>query len=153
MSTYSRSRRARLRDFQRRLRHESSTESHNGFRYISIHPLADDLETLDRLGLRPSDCTSVDCWWEVGNGVALLEVRALATSARAKPHCRAICWGSPPSLRLRAFVQEPEITSQVLTDVMDQIKRAGVPGRGFCRGRHRRSMMVCNLHSPSPRSR
>jgi hypothetical protein len=44
-----------------------------GWRYIPIHPFADDTDDRSGLGLAPQDCWSVDAWWGIGGDAALVQ--------------------------------------------------------------------------------
>ena len=53
-----------------------------GWRYIPIHPFADEDAVLRSLGLSPDACTSVDAWWEIDDDATLLQTR---TASRDDP--------------------------------------------------------------------
>lgn len=157
MSHDSRNRRLRARDFAQRARFSpSDVESYGNWQYIRVHPLADESELLSRIGVRPADCFVADAWLYTGNDLLLLEVCSLTAhepNRLASPGCTAHWWGDPPYMRIHANVAESEITSHVLRTVMAAIARTGVPGRRFCRGRHRKRMRLCNLPSPTAPAR
>lgn len=73
-----RGQKARIDDFERRARlAPASVEVHpNGWRYIGIHPFANDTELLRRIGVEPSDCIAVDAWCQFDDDVSFVEVRA-----------------------------------------------------------------------------
>jgi hypothetical protein len=73
-----RGRKMRLDDFERRARlAPTSVDVHpNGWRYMGIHPFADDTELLRRIGVEPSDCIAVDAWCQFGDDVCFVEVHA-----------------------------------------------------------------------------
>jgi len=77
MSRFSKDSKYRLRDFSRRKRYSPnsvyvhSTLEHE---YIPIHPFSDERDILSELELSPSECRSVDAWWNMGEDVCLLSV-------------------------------------------------------------------------------
>jgi hypothetical protein len=44
------------------------------FAYVTIHPLADETEVLDRLNMKPEQCTSCDSWWAIEDFMPLVEI-------------------------------------------------------------------------------
>lgn len=48
----------------------------SGWRYIAIHPFADDHDLLARLGWPAEQCLSVDAYWEHAGDVYLLQMHA-----------------------------------------------------------------------------
>jgi hypothetical protein len=48
----------------------------SNFAYVTIHPLADDAETLQRLNISPDDCTACDLYWALGHEIAFVGVGA-----------------------------------------------------------------------------
>jgi hypothetical protein len=50
------------------------THVNNGWRYIAVHPFADDHELLSRLNWPPERCVSVDAYWECAGDVHFLQV-------------------------------------------------------------------------------
>ena len=78
---------ARLAEFESRACYAPDqvlTHLDQGWRYIAIHPFADDLELLKRLDLSPDRCMSVDAYWECASDIYFLQVEAVSTSDRAR---------------------------------------------------------------------
>jgi hypothetical protein len=77
--------RRRIADFEKRaaavpahvLRHHE-----HGWRYIGIHPFADDYELLQRIDWPSDKCRSVDAYWMVHGDVHLLQVDAEGQALR-----------------------------------------------------------------------
>jgi hypothetical protein len=70
---------ARLADFESRARHAPEDvlrHGQRGWRYIAVHPFADDRRLLERLGWPAERCRSVDAYWECGGDVYLVQVEA-----------------------------------------------------------------------------
>ena len=44
-----------------------------GWRYIPIHPFSGEHDILTRLQISPTDCWSVDAWWEIGGDATLIQ--------------------------------------------------------------------------------
>ena len=67
---------ARVDDFQARVDYSPDSvychRAHN-WRYIPIHPFADEPEILERLEISPAACYSVDAYWEIQGDVVFLE--------------------------------------------------------------------------------
>ena len=45
----------------------------HGWRYIPIHPFSDEYDVLTRLQMSPTDCRSVDAWWEIDGDATLIQ--------------------------------------------------------------------------------
>ena len=90
-------------------------------RYIPIHPMADDVQTLNLLEIEPSDCHSVDSYWEVGDkeDVVLLQVQTQEVAMGRRPGLYAR-WadGEVPIRILLAIVDEKFITRKVVEEVI-----------------------------------
>jgi len=46
------------------------------FAYVTIHPLADEAEILQRLNMSPEECTACDLYWALGQEIAFVSVNA-----------------------------------------------------------------------------
>jgi hypothetical protein len=46
------------------------------FGYVTIHPLADEAELLNRLNMSARECTSCDLYWALGKEIAFVSVNA-----------------------------------------------------------------------------
>lgn len=126
MSAYSRQRRFRLRDFQRRYWYDGERRSYRDWRYVIVHPFADDLALLDRLGMAPSECRNADVWWATGKDVVLLQTRAVGEAGQAT--VRIWC-ARPPYLSIIARLPDSVTTIQRLHETMDRIASCGLPRR------------------------
>jgi hypothetical protein len=146
MSVASRNRRVRVRDFLRRARFsQSEVETHGHWRYIRVHPLADESDLLSQIGTTPADCDGVDAWLYTGDDVLLLQVRTAVKGKTRKPCCVARWEGDPPYLQIHARVAESLITFSVLRAVLKRLETAGIPRRRFCRGKYSRKLKLCTL--------
>ncbi len=129
MSTANRNRRARIRGFMRRATiSPADVQSHGDWRFIAIHPFADDAETLARIGIAPADCVSADAWLCTGGDEILLQISGSAGPSNGvpRPSLFATWWGSPPYLQIHADVAESQVTSDVVKNVLNEIARAGI---------------------------
>ena len=82
----------RVSDFLSRIDYSpDSVYSHQerDWRYIPIHPFADEPSILDRLDLTPADCMSADAYWEIDGDIVFLEIISAAQTNREKGlYCR-----------------------------------------------------------------
>ena len=76
MSTISRERKSRLRDFNKRFISRDDIYNHNilKHKYFTIHPFADDNELLNKLKIRQANCKSVDGYWHMKSDIAFIEI-------------------------------------------------------------------------------
>jgi hypothetical protein len=44
------------------------------FAYVTIHPLADETEMLERLNIKPEQCFLCDSWWVIDEFMPLVEI-------------------------------------------------------------------------------
>lgn len=59
------------------------------WRYIPIHPFADEPSILNRLELTPGDCLSADAYWEIDGDIVFLETITGAKTNRERGlYCR-----------------------------------------------------------------
>lgn len=78
---------ARVEDFPSRLNDSPDAAYRHpthGWRYIPIHPFADELEILERLVISPADCVAVDAYWEIEGDVVFLETMCERDATRPK---------------------------------------------------------------------
>lgn len=67
----------RVSDFQSRIDYApDSAYAHREreWRYVPIHPFADEPAVLEGLGLSPAACWKADAYWEVDGDIVFLEV-------------------------------------------------------------------------------
>lgn len=95
-----------------------------GWEYIPIHPMANEKEELERLGLKPADCTQVDCYWNVGADVVFLQVysRKIRPTWNVGLYAR---WsrGDLPMLYLAACVEDEVITQDLMESMMVKVAK------------------------------
>ena len=48
--------------------------SHTDFKVVTLHPLADETEILDRLDMQPNECTSCDFYWVFKNEMFFVSI-------------------------------------------------------------------------------
>jgi hypothetical protein len=85
----NRSAAARLAGFDRRARAAPGDvlrHATGGWRYIAVHPFADDDALLERLQWPPERCLSVDAYWELAGDVHFLQVEAAGQGVTAPGH-------------------------------------------------------------------
>jgi hypothetical protein len=49
------------------------------FSYVTIHPLADETEILERLNMKPEQCFLCDSWWAIEDFMPLVEIFTYGT--------------------------------------------------------------------------
>jgi hypothetical protein len=126
MSTFSRQRKSRLRSFESRALHDGDVRTYRDWRYITVHPFADEPELLARLTMSPDDCKSADVWWHTGTDVALLQTY---TGGDA-PFATTMRWfGDPPYISIIAELSTATTTLVQLHELMDRIAPHGLPKR------------------------
>ena len=67
----------RLNDFKRRAEYSpNSVYQHmeRGYRYIPVHPFADEPDVLNYLGIDKNECWKVDAWLELDDDACFLQV-------------------------------------------------------------------------------
>lgn len=132
MSGRARRRRQRLRDFEARASFApGDVRALPGapWRYLAVHPMADEAALLERLGIPPEQCLEVDAWVRTANDALFFQVRSRS------------CWGPlgpgefgwiMPSDRLRyphvaANTQEPFITRTTFQAALRSLALRGLP--------------------------
>lgn len=134
MSTFSRQRKQRLRDFERRVRFDDDARRYRSWRYFIVHPFADDAELLKRLEMQPEECRQADVWWHTGTDAVLLMSSATG-KAQQPTTCR---WGgNRPFLYIATSLPDQLITLERLHEAMDRIAACGLP-KSFRRESHRK---------------
>ncbi len=94
--------------------------------YISIHPTADEVELLSRLGISAEACMKVDCYWKHGDDVYFLQVESRYYANRPPGLWARLSAGQPPYVNLVGVVGDRVITHDTLHRVMRAFKEAGV---------------------------
>lgn len=118
----------RRRDFEFR----AASEPHGamplaaGGQIVTIHPLADELDILSKLNLRPEQCTSVDGYWSIGGDVVFLQVNTAIADSFREPGLYARLAPHPPRyVNLVVVVDEPYITRAMLENAAREFLRLG----------------------------
>lgn len=133
----------RIKDFQRRKAYSPSSVLQvlgTDWEYIPIHPFASETEILEKLDMKPADCTSVDCYWHFAEDVAFLQVRSgvivddseLGLFARRSDD-------DDDSLTLHAVIRAVYITRTDFEDVMFKFAQLGL--KGISENKHLRTKL------------
>ena len=97
-------------------------------RYIPIHPFAEELSTLCDLGMKPSDCRSVDAWSHINGDATLLQVYSLGhISNKSKGLYALRTKNELEHCYLIAVVESETITRTIFESVMVQFVESGFP--------------------------
>lgn len=124
---------ARLADFELRAGEDSRNAdvvAPEGWLYITVHPCGDEPEVLDRVGVLPEDCQSVDAYWNVGSDVAFLQVSCVETEAEEAFTIRRAN-NDAYLFNLTAAVAAPFVTHALIHSAMRRFFRWGFTG-GEC---------------------
>ncbi|MEZ4362980.1 MAG: hypothetical protein R3B48_22505 [Kofleriaceae bacterium] len=138
MSSSGREGRRARRAYQRRARYDpSAVREVDAGSYVAVHVLADDVATLQRLGMRASDCRNADLWWFTGKVVVLLQLRLVPSVQRSR--AVASYWpGHSPAVT----VDVHELTTASVEQLMRRLLVVGIPRQAFWSGRARRSLRL-----------
>jgi hypothetical protein len=132
VSTYSRKRAQRRSAFNSRKKANPGDVyivGDRGWEYVTVHPMADEAALLSSLGMRPEDCTSVDCYWAARGDVVFLQVVTSAVS-HFTPGLYARRAEEPPNMTyLLAVVDLDVISRSTVEAVMGGFASAGVHGK------------------------
>lgn len=117
---------ARVEDFQFRIDYSpDSAYRHrtHGWRYVPIHPFADEPEILERLEISAADCVRVDAYWEIQSDVVFLETmcergvnRPTGIYIRTRKEGGNVAYGILP---------QPSITRTDFEDTMTALFKSG----------------------------
>lgn len=123
---------ARLSDFEGRARANPGNVIENkkrGWRYIPVHPMADEKEVLEKLGLKPESCSKVDCYWNIGRDVVFLQV---ISRSRWDYHPTGLyarlSSTKPPMLYLVAVTKSSQVSRRLVEDAMNRFVKLGLSG-------------------------
>jgi hypothetical protein len=122
--------RNRLKDFQSRTTFSpSSVYLHRTrkWKYIPIHPFADELELLSRLKMQPDDCQSADAWWSVEEDATLLEVWTTKVSNRPQGLYARQTDHKSGWIYLTAITNLPSISRTTFELTMEYFSELGFP--------------------------
>lgn len=144
MSSHSRKRAQRRSDFAARKK-ASPTEVYvvadRGWEYITVHPMANETNLLTSLGMKPADCTSVDCYWSAKKDVVFLQVAARGASHFEPGLYASRAEAAPNRMHLLAVVECDVISRSTLEAIMTRFVGVGVQGkkaRRIAKGGYRR---------------
>jgi hypothetical protein len=132
MSSHSRKRAQRRSEFKSR-KEASPTDVYvvndRGWEYITVHPMADEAALLSSLGMKPTDCTTVDCYWATKRDVVFLQI-ATRGASHFEPGLYARRVAEPPNMTyLLAVVDAAFISRATVENVMARFADAGAHGR------------------------
>jgi|SRR6266850_3413967 len=131
----AKARKLRLRDFERRKQSDPSAVSYvteYGWEYINVHPMADEVEVLQRLSIQPEDCVAVDCYWFVGYDVFFLQVYSKSFLQGRVQGLYAQWWTkNVPRLNLAAYLDESYISRRQVEEVMLKFHLLGLQSERF----------------------
>lgn len=126
MSTFSRQRKSRIRNFEARAARSDDVRAYRDWRYITVHPFADEPELLEYLSMSPNQCMHADVLWHTGTDIALIQT----STGSGPPFCTTVSWfGDPPYLSIIARLPTETTTISQLHDLMDRIAAQGLPKR------------------------
>ncbi|NLR74258.1 hypothetical protein [Leeia aquatica] len=119
-----------LADFEQRARFapdEVYRHQACGWRYIPVHPFADEAALLVQLGWQAAQCTAVDALWACGDEVLMLQVSTQAAAAQPVQHVQM--QPDPQGHRyLISIVDAPCLTRPLFEAVMqDWAQRLSTP--------------------------
>ena len=117
-----------INDFERRCAYApASVYIHRDkqWRYIPIHPFADEPGVLRRLGIGPDDCRGVDAYWRTHDAVYFLQVwtQRVDTTDRKPGLYAQRPDGSPALCYLTAIVPDATVTRTHFESIMEQLHR------------------------------
>ena len=125
MSTLSRDRKYRLRDFNSFYSGRDDIYIHKSLKhqYTTIHPFADDTELLNKLNIAPEDCRSVDAYWHMESDISFLQVFAHNDSTIFRMR-----WAKEKKslLNINISVEESYITKYLFEEIMLKIWSKGI---------------------------
>jgi hypothetical protein len=117
-------RKQRLKDFEKRVKIDPTNvmiDLNYNWQLIPIHPMADELELLAQLGVKPEKCREVDAYWQVNNDVFFLQVISYdPTWKNIGLYVRLNKHAVPFMINLVAIVEEPTIITSVFEQVLKQ---------------------------------
>lgn len=125
MILFDRQRKKRLRDFASRVSSGGRKLQSKG-EIVCVHPLADETDLLDKLGITPADCTSVDGYWAVDGDVVFLQVNSTSADPIREPGFYGRIASYPPHhINLVVVTEVPQITGDVLEQAVRGLLSVG----------------------------
>jgi hypothetical protein len=112
----------RIEDFKDRKRYSDSylfSVNDGSQEYIPVHPMSNEVELLKQLGLSPSDCKSVDCYWSLGDDIVFIQIYSVELSSERRPGLYAR-WSvsSLPMMNVVAVVNNKSISQDLVEEIM-----------------------------------
>lgn len=106
-------RKERLAEFAERVAADPGAvrDSSDCGRYLAVNPMADEMELLEELGIKPSACNKVDLYWEYEDDVKFVEIQTEEYAAGRTPGIYA---RKAPSgyINIVVVVREPVISTE-----------------------------------------
>jgi hypothetical protein len=132
MSSHSRKRAQRRSEFKSR-KEASPTDVYaikdRGWEYITVHPMGDEAALLSSLGMKPTDCTSVDCYWATKRDVVFLQIATRGASHFEPGFYAHKAAESPNMTYVLAVVDAVFISRGTVEAVMARFAEAGMHGK------------------------
>jgi len=117
---------ARLAGFESRAQYAPEDvliHVNSGWRYIAIHPFADDRQLLERLNWPSDRCQNIDAYWECAGDVYFVQTHAAGQSARAPGFYYRWTGDDVYAANLVAVIESGPIVRQAFESVMSQFAR------------------------------
>jgi hypothetical protein len=118
---------ARLDGFESRAQYspeDALIHINSGWRYIAIHPFADDHQLLERLNWPSDRCQNIDAYWECAGDVYFVQMVAAGQSLRAPGFYYQWAGNDDYAANLVAVVESGPIVRQAFESVMSRFARA-----------------------------
>jgi hypothetical protein len=125
MSTLSRERKSRFREYNKRFIGHDDIYVHNILKhqYFTIHPFGDDTELLSELNITPEDCHSVDGYWHMKSDISFIQVAVNKEIAQFRMR-----WPKDKGylLNFNIDVKESYVTQDLFEEIMLKIWIKGI---------------------------
>ena len=113
----------RIQDFERRanfapkdvMRHRQAA-----WRYIPIHPFADETRRLQELNVKPADCSGVDAYWRAETDVFFVEVAVAKTNHWERSAGYYARYSERGGVNLQAYISESRVTRARFECILSQ---------------------------------
>ena len=121
-----------LRDFEERKEPDlSNVYNFKGYEYVAVHPMSDEQQILDELGMQPTDCIKVDLYWRVENLVFFLQINSIKFTNNGKIGLFARWETKNSRVYLEANLEVLSISKSVVEIVMDNFLSNGLLTKDF----------------------
>ena len=95
--------------------------------YIPVHPMANEIETLNKLGITQKECIQVDCYWRIGEEVFFLQVYTKKSGIILDTGFYArLSKGENPMTYLAACIEDEFITQDKVEKIMEWFDAYGI---------------------------